>query len=791
MDAMRRNPEAEGDERRTGSRAASVGGCPAHARAACAPDGGAVSDRAAAFDAFEGPYQVDPADALRWARDEEPVFYSPRLGYWVVTRYADVRAVFRDPVLFSPRNALEKITPVSQEAQDVLASYGYAMNRTLVNEDEPAHMERRRLLLDHFLPEHLAAHEPMVRRLTEERIDAFVDRGHADLVEEMLWEVPLTVALHFLGVHEDDIAALKRFSVAHTVNTWGRPTPEQQVEVARAVGRFWQYAGTVLDRMRAEPDGAGWMHHAIRENARNPEIVTDSYLHSMMMAIIVAAHETTAHASSNAIKLLLTHGQAWTDVCEDPTLIPNAVEECLRYAGSVVAWRRQATDDTEVGGVPIPAGAKLLIVQASANRDERRFEGAETFDITRDDAVDHLTFGYGAHQCLGKNLARMEMRLFLEALTRRLPHMRLTEQSFEYLPNTSFRGPNHLRVEWDPARNPERSDSSRRAPRAAFEIGAPSRKDVSRPVRVAEVWREADEVLAVRLEDARGRPLPEWSAGAHVELCVGEVERAYSLCGPPGGESLTVAILREPGGRGGSRHLHEALRPGLTLRMRGPRNRFALDDQARRHVLVAGGIGITPILAMADRLRARGSDYAIHYAGRGRRAMAFLERLTRDHGDRLSLYPGDEGRRVDLAALMAEAGDGTQVYACGPDRMIAALRELAADMPGDVLRFEHFSSGGTGLDPSKERGFDVELIDSGLSLRVPADRTLLATLRKAGFDVASDCEEGLCGSCEVAVADGPVDHRDKVLSAREKAEGRRMMSCCSRARGGSRLKLAL
>ncbi len=778
--------------------AATRGRCPLSGRAVSgrvsdrtAPSGGPVSERAAAFDPFEAPYQTDPADALRWSREREPVFYAPKLGYWVVSRHEDVKAVFRDPVLFSPRIALEKITPVSREAEGALAGYGYAMNRTLVNEDEPVHTERRRALMDHFLPERLARHEPMVRRLVEARIDAVIDEGRADLVDAMLWEVPLTVALHFLGVPEEDMDALRRFSIAHTVNTWGRPSPEEQVSVAHAVGRFWRHAGGVLERMRAEPDGPGWMHFAIRQNARDPEVVTDSYLHSMMMAIIVAAHETTAHASANAIKLLLTDGQAWEDLCEDPTLIPGAVEECLRHAGSVVAWRRVATREAEIAGVKVPEGAKLLIVQASANRDERRFEDAERFDIHRDDAVDHLTFGYGAHQCMGKNLARMEMRVFLEALTRRLPHMRLAEQAFTYLPNTSFRGPDHLRVEWDPAANPERRDPGRRVPCASFAVGAPSRRDVARTLRVAETWRETPDVLGVRLEDPRGRPLPAWSAGAHVDLVTGGHERSYSLCGPPGDDAWTIAILREREGRGGSRHMHEALRPGETLRVRGPRCRFALAEEAARHVLVAGGIGVTPILAMADRLRARGADYALHYAGRSRAAMAFLDRIERDHGPRSAPHPGDEGRRLDLAALVAAWTPGTQIYACGPSRMIEALQGLMDGLPEDALRVEHFASDGAMLDPERETGFDVDLLDSGMSLHVPPDRTLLDVLRRSGVDVASDCEEGLCGSCEVALVEGAVDHRDRVLSAAERARGGRMMACCSRAQGGARLKLAL
>ncbi len=767
-------------------------GCPFSPSAAARADGCPVSDPAAMaadFDAFEGPYQLDPAEALRWSRDQLPVFFAPRLGYWVVSRYDDIKAVFRDNLLFSPRNVLEKITPATPEAMEVLKGYGYAMNRTLVNEDEPAHMERRRVLMDHFIPANLEHQQDMVRRLTREKIDAFIDTGRVDLVEAMLYEVPLLVALHFLGVPEDEIATLKTFSVAHSVNTWGKPSDEKQVQVAQDVGRFWQYAGAVIEKMRAQKDGTGWMHHTIRMNAQMPEVVTDSYVHSMMMAIIVAAHETTSLASVNMIKTLLTHRDAWDDICSDPGLIPNAVEECLRYAGSIVAWRRQTTAPTVLNGVALPEGAKLLIVQASGNQDLRHFEAGDTFDIYRDNAVDHLTFGYGAHQCMGKNIGRMEMRIFLEELTRRLPHLRLAAQEFTYMPNTSFRGPDHLWVKWDPAQNPERRGKT--PPRRHFPVGAPDRKMIARQVRVTAVCQQAEGILGVTLVDAKGRPLPEWSAGAHVEICVGPYDRKYSLCGVAGAGGYELAILREDAGRGGSRHLHEVLREGALLKLRGPHNLFRLDESAPFHLLIAGGIGITPILTMADRLKALGRRYAIHYAGRGRATMAFLDRLGADHGPAFHVYPADEGARADLGALLAGLPDGGQIYACGPSRMIAALEDLAADLPEGSLHVEHFATELGTLDPAREQAFEVELADSGLVVPVPADTTVMDAIRAAGIDVASDCCEGLCGSCEVQVIAGEIDHRDRVLSRAERAANTRMMTCCSRAKHGGRLTLAL
>ncbi|SAI34530.1 oxidoreductase [Bordetella ansorpii] len=755
--------------------AASASGCPVH-----------VSAPAAEFDPFGDGYQQDPPEYVRWARDQEPVFYSPKLGYWVVTRYDDIKAIFRDNLTFSPSIALEKITPTGPEANAVLATYGYAMNRTLVNEDEPAHMPRRRVLMEPFTPEELKHHEPMVRRLTREYVDKFVNDGRADLVDQMLWEVPLTVALHFLGVPEEDMDLLRQYSIAHTVNTWGRPKPEEQVAVAHAVGNFWQLAGKILDKMRQDPDQPGWMQYGIRKQREHPEVVTDSYLHSMMMAGIVAAHETTANASANAIKLLLQHPDAWRDICEDPSLIPNAVEECLRHNGSVAAWRRLVTRDTEIAGVPIAAGSKLLIVSSSANHDERHFADADLFDIRRENSSDQLTFGYGSHQCMGKNLARMEMQVFLEELTRRLPHMKLAEQSFTYVPNTSFRGPEHLWVEWDASRNPELRTPEVLSLRQPVRIGEPTASAITRTLVVERAELVARDVMRLTLASPDGRALPRWAPGAHIDVECGDsgLSRQYSLCGDPADTGrLVIAVLRETDGRGGSAWIHANARQGMRLRVRGPRTHFRLDEETRQAIFIAGGIGITPISAMARRARELGIDYELHYSGRSRACMALLPELAALHGDRLRVHVGDEGQRNDFKVLLAEARPGVQVYACGPERMLDGLAQACAHWPEDTLRVEHFHSTLGKLDPSREHGFEVELKDSGLTLQVPAGQTLLGALRAANIDVQSDCEEGLCGSCEVRVLAGDIDHRDVVLTRAEREANGKMMSCCSRAKG--------
>jgi len=276
-----------------------------------------------------------------------------------------------------------------------------------------------------------------------------------------------------------------------------------------------------------------------------------------------------------------------------------------------------------------------------------------------------------------------------------------------------------------------------------------------------------------------------------VDLIAGGYRRKYSLCGDASERStLQVVVLREANGRGGSRHFCDELKVGDALQLAGPKNLFRLDEAAPHSVLIAGGIGITPLLAMADRLKALGRSYELHYAGRSRVHMALLSRIQRDHAVQLTLHVGDEGQRMRLASMLADLAPGTQVYACGPDRLIDALESLAEQWPEGTLHFEHFSTAASALDPAREHGFEVQLKDSGLSVAVAADQTLLQALQAAGVDVPCDCGEGLCGTCEVAVLDGDIDHRDKVLSKAERAAQHRMMACCSRARG-SKIILAL
>ncbi|MER5946001.1 PDR/VanB family oxidoreductase [Streptomyces sp. NPDC001904] len=297
---------------------------------------------------------------------------------------------------------------------------------------------------------------------------------------------------------------------------------------------------------------------------------------------------------------------------------------------------------------------------------------------------------------------------------------------------------------------------------------------------------EAEGVLSVELTHPDGKPLPGWAPGAHIDVHVGGQIRQYSLCGDPAATgTYRIGVLNEPSSRGGSRHVHTALRPGQTVTVSEPRNHFALED-AGGYVFVAGGIGVTPVLAMAREAARRGARWRLVYGGRGRASMAFTDELAALGGD-VTLVPQDERGHIDLAAALGGLPDDTLVYCCGPEPLLTAVEAVC---PAEVLRVERFSAPVIERTPD-DGEFEVECRASGLTLTVGAGTSVLEAAEQAGLDVASSCRDGICGSCETRVLDGAVDHRDFLLSEAEHTANASMMICVSRCAAGSRLVLDL
>jgi ferredoxin-NADP reductase len=288
----------------------------------------------------------------------------------------------------------------------------------------------------------------------------------------------------------------------------------------------------------------------------------------------------------------------------------------------------------------------------------------------------------------------------------------------------------------------------------------------------------ADGVLSLTLRHPLGEQLPAWEPGAHIDVVLGpDLERQYSLCGDPADRAAwRIAVLREPDGRGGSAYVHEQVRQGAKVRVRGPRNHFRLEPSPR-YRFVAGGIGITPLLPMLAAAEAAGAEWTLLYGGRTRDSMAFTEELGR-YGDRVTIAPQDETGLLDLGFVFDGLPDGTLVYCCGPGPLLDAVEQRC---PAGLLHVERFTPKAQQIGADTE--FEVVLAQSGHTLTVPAGTSVLDTVRGAGVEVLYSCTEGTCGTCETDVLEGTPDHRDSVLTDEERAAGETMMICVSRCRG--------
>jgi vanillate O-demethylase ferredoxin subunit len=309
--------------------------------------------------------------------------------------------------------------------------------------------------------------------------------------------------------------------------------------------------------------------------------------------------------------------------------------------------------------------------------------------------------------------------------------------------------------------------------------------------RIRSIRWEADGINAYSLEPLPGEHLPPFEAGAHIDVRLpialpSTMARSYSLINSPAErDRYEIAVQRATDGRGGSRYIHEHWRAGDILDIAEPRNNFPLEEKAHHTVLIAGGIGITPMLSMIARLEALGRSWELHYVVGARSRAAFLDRLSRYDAVRFVCHEDPGVVRLDMQSIIAAAPPQAHIYCCGPARMLAAFESLSASIPEGHAHKEYFSADTV---VATEGGYVVELHRSGQTVPVAAGETMLDALLMAGANVAFACTEGVCGTCEVKVLDGVPDHRDHFLTEQQKASNRMVMVCCS---GSKTSKLVL
>ncbi len=299
---------------------------------------------------------------------------------------------------------------------------------------------------------------------------------------------------------------------------------------------------------------------------------------------------------------------------------------------------------------------------------------------------------------------------------------------------------------------------------------------------VVSVSAETKEIKRFELQPLSGNPM-QWSAGAHVRVSLtGGGNRPYSLLRIPGlaENRIALGVLREKESTGGSKFMH-ALKPGDKVQISDVANHFELGDHAEHSVLIAGGIGITPILSMASELAQAGRSFEVHYAGRTEGALAFVSEMQEICGDCLAIHYDDRDSAMNILAILGKAPDGAHVYFCGPEGMIEAVKAIATDLDwsSDRIHYELFT---VEVDASEDTAFDVEIHATGQVVHVPADKTIIEVLEEAGLDPLYDCQRGDCGICQCEVIEGEPDHRDIILTDEEKASNSVMQICVSRAK---------
>ena len=306
-------------------------------------------------------------------------------------------------------------------------------------------------------------------------------------------------------------------------------------------------------------------------------------------------------------------------------------------------------------------------------------------------------------------------------------------------------------------------------------------------VRVARKATEATDICTFELVQTHGATLPSFSAGSHIDVHLpGGITRQYSLCNDPAeSHRYLIGVLRDPKSRGGSQAMHDLVNVGDTLQISAPKNHFPLAHDAKRSLLLAGGIGVTPILCMAERLAIAGSDFEMHYCSRSQDRTAFVSRIQASgFSSRVQFHfdDGDAAQKLDMAVLLAAPQVGTHLYVCGPKGFMDAALGVAraAGWPASQLHYEFFAAEVEKSDT--DAGFEVKLASSGRIIQIAKDQTVTQALAAAGVEVQTACEQGVCGTCLTRVLEGVPDHKDQYLTPDEQAANDQFTPCCSRSK---------
>jgi cytochrome P450 len=399
---------------------------------------------------FEPPLLNDPHPFYARLRQEAPVTFAPAVQLWLISRYQDVAAVLKEPRRFSSRDILRPPVDLPPDMLEYLKASGYTVDYPLLGDDPPSHTRIRALVGKAFTASNVKALEANIRQLARGYIEKMnLGGSRADIVAGLTNPLPMHVITQLLGIPASDQQQLKAWCTDENLFFVPHLPPEERMRSAHGVAAFRRYLRTLVEERQRNTQPDDFLTSLIQATHEGERPLNTLELMSLASVLIFAGHETTTNLMGTALLHLLSHPTAWEELRANPALIPNAIEEVLRFDPAVVGMMRTATEPVRLSDTEIPAGARLLLLFAAANRDEAIFEQPGKLDIHRANAGRHLGFGHGAHYCVGAQLARLEIRITLELLLEQLPNPRLVpDQPVTYLPSLIHRGPRQLWVEW-------------------------------------------------------------------------------------------------------------------------------------------------------------------------------------------------------------------------------------------------------------------------------------------------------------------------------------------------------
>ena len=388
-------------------------------------------------DLFSPSFHAQLYGVLGHLRDTAPVSYLPEHDLYLVTDYAEVNRIFDDNTNFSALGASSPILPLAPEAAAIIAA-NVPRKPALTNADAPRHTKMRAAVNACLAAPRWRKLQPPVRQYGNDLVAALARKPVADLVADLAFPLPAFAGFTLLGFPLEDAEQLKEWCGHRVLLSYGRLTAAEQVDAAHAMVAFWRYVDAFVATRERHP-GDDLTSDLLALARTSPDELEREDIPTLVFSIALAGHETTTSGIGNALFQLLGHRDQWERLKREPNRVATAVEEALRHDSPLIAWRRTARHETNVGTITVAAGARVLLFVAAAHRDPARFADPEALDITRANARDHMAFGSLTHYCLGAPLARFEMRVAIEALLREAPDIRLCGPAPSHVANSSFR----------------------------------------------------------------------------------------------------------------------------------------------------------------------------------------------------------------------------------------------------------------------------------------------------------------------------------------------------------------